>query len=73
MTASPTERSWCVLEFVKVSWQFNACGAHIERIEGHYDTANIPLIKWWKHNVFQFGVCGNMVLQDTPIIYMHPV
>jgi hypothetical protein len=53
-------------------WRFN------ERSDGNFDvavtneTANIAVSNR-SNNVFLFSICKNMVLQNTPIIYTHPV
>ena len=45
-------------------------GAHIDCISGRYETANIPLSNG--SNIMYF--CSeNMVLQNPPTIYTHPV
>ena len=43
-------------------------GVHL----GHYETANIPLSNG-SEIMFLFSNCENMVLQNPPIIYTHPV
>jgi hypothetical protein len=70
MAASPTERSWCVLEFARFSsfvavqrairWQFGSRGNYV------------------KLQTFLFRIVVTLCifvqyLQNTPIIYTHPV
>jgi hypothetical protein len=65
MAASPTERSLCVLEFVAVQrafrWQFGRRGSPETSIQ-----------RWYEQFRYRGCIC-HQVLQNTPIIYTHPV
>jgi hypothetical protein len=65
MAASPTERSWCVLEFVAVQRPFR-------RQFGRRGPPETSIRRWYEQFRYKGSFC-HQVLQNTPIIYKHPV
>jgi hypothetical protein len=65
MADSPTERSWCVLEFVAVQCAFR-------RQFGRLGPPETSIRRWYEHFRYRGCICHH-VLQNTPIIYTHPV
>jgi hypothetical protein len=65
MDASPTERSWCVLEFVAVQRAFR-------RQIGRRGPPETSIRRWYEQFRYRGCICQK-VLQNTPIIYTHPV
>jgi hypothetical protein len=70
MAASPTERSWCVLEFARLTvlWGFNARWTSWSLVK-----PQTFLFQTVVTSCILFNICENMVLQNTPIIYTRPV
>jgi hypothetical protein len=65
MIASPTESSWCVLEFMAVQRAFR-------RQFGRRGPPETSIPRWYEEFLYRGCMC-RQVLQNTPIIYEHPV
>jgi hypothetical protein len=65
MAASPTERSWCALEFVAVQRAFR-------RQFGRLGPPETSIRRWYEQFRYRGCIC-HQVLQNTPIIYTHSV
>jgi hypothetical protein len=65
MAASPTERSWCALEFVAFQRAFR-------RQFGRRGPPETSIRMWYEEFRYRGCIC-HQFLQNTPIIYTHPV
>jgi len=85
MAASPTERSWCVLEFAR-SNRFVAVQRAFRRQFGRCGPPETSIWRWYGHFRYRGCICHQgkvargrpsvteeTVLQNPPIIYTHPV
>jgi hypothetical protein len=71
MAASPTERSWCVLEFALCN-SFVAVQRAFRRQFGRCGPLETSIRKWYEQFRYRGCIC-RQVLQNTPIIYTHPI
>jgi hypothetical protein len=65
MATSPTESSWCVLEFVAVQRAF-------QQQVGRRGSPETSIRRWYEQFRYRGCICHH-VLQNAPIIYTHPV
>jgi hypothetical protein len=70
MAASPTERSWCVLEFARCN-SFVAVQGALRRQFGRRGPPETSIRRWYEQFRYRGCIC-HQVLQNSPINFMHP-